>query len=57
MRHTLQAKYPDYADKVQLYLGDVRNIDPVRDVMYGVNYVFHAAALKGVPSCELFTRQ
>lgn len=54
MRHTLQAKYPEYAGKVQFYVGDVRNIDSVRDVMYGANYVFHAAALKEVPSCEFF---
>lgn len=54
MRHTLQAKYPDYVGKVQFYVGDVRNIDSVRDVMYGANYVFHAAALKEVPSCEFF---
>jgi UDP-glucose 4-epimerase len=54
MRHTLQAQYPDYAGKVQFYVGDVRNLDSVRDVMYGANYVFHAAALKEVPSCEFF---
>lgn len=54
MRHILQAKYPDHAGKVQFYVGDVRNIDSVRDVMYGANYVFHAAALKEVPSCEFF---
>ena len=42
MRHTLQAQYPDYAGKVQFYVGDVRNLDSVRDVMYGANYVFHA---------------
>jgi UDP-N-acetylglucosamine 4,6-dehydratase len=54
MRHVLQAKFPEYASKVQFYVGDVRNIDSVRDVMYGVNYVFHAAALKEVPSCEFF---
>ena len=54
MRHTLQAQYPDYAGKVQFYIGDVRNIDSVRDVMFGADYVFHAAALKEVPSCEFF---
>lgn len=54
MRHILQARYPDYANKVQFYVGDVRNIDSVRDVMYGANFVFHAAALKEVPSCEFF---
>lgn len=52
MRHTLQAQYPKYANKVQFYIGDVRNLDSVRDVMYGANFVFHAAALKEVPSCE-----
>lgn len=54
MRHTLLAQYPDYCSKVQFYVGDVRNIESVRDVMYGANYVFHAAALKEVPSCEFF---
>lgn len=54
MRHTLQAQYPEYSGKVQFYVGDVRNIDSVRDVMHGANYVFHAAALKEVPSCEFF---
>ncbi len=54
MRHMLQAKYPDYAGKVRFYIGDVRNLDSVRDVMHGANYVFHAAALKEVPSCEFF---
>ena len=54
MRHTLQAQYPDYAGKVQFYVGDVRNLDSLRDVMHGANYVFHAAALKEVPSCEFF---
>ncbi len=54
MRHSLQVNYPDYASKVRFYIGDVRNIDSVRDVMYGANYVFHAAALKEVPSCEFF---
>ena len=54
MRHILQANHPKYAGKVQFYIGDVRNIDSVREVMYGANYVFHAAALKEVPSCEFF---
>jgi UDP-glucose 4-epimerase len=54
MRHSLQAQYPDYAAKVKFFIGDVRNVDSVRDVMYGANYVFHAAALKEVPSCEFF---
>ena len=54
MRHILQARYPEHSSKVQFYIGDVRNLDSVRDVMYGANYVFHAAALKEVPSCEFF---
>lgn len=54
LRHVVQAKYPEHAGKVQFNVGDVRNIDSVRDVMYGANYVFHAAALKEVPSCEFF---
>lgn len=54
MRHALQIQYPEHCSKVQFYVGDVRNIDSVRDVMYGANYVFHAAALKEVPSCEFF---
>lgn len=54
MRHDLQAKYPEYAGKVKFYIGDVRNIDSVRDAMHGVDYIFHAAALKQVPSCEFF---
>ena len=54
MRHEYQAKYPDVAHKIKFYIGDVRNLDSVRDVMYGANYVFHAAALKEVPSCEFF---
>lgn len=54
MRHTLQAKYPEYASKVKFYIGDVRNIQSVKDAMPGVDYIFHAAALKQVPSCEFF---
>ncbi len=54
MRHILQARFPEQAGKVQFHVGDVRNIDSVREVMYGANYVFHAAALKEVPSCEFF---
>lgn len=54
MRHFLQANYSEHAHKVQFYIGDVRNIDSVREVMFGANYVFHAAALKEVPSCEFF---
>lgn len=54
MRHILQANYPEHAEKVQFFVGDVRNIDSVRDVMYGANYVFHVATLKEVLSCGFF---
>lgn len=54
MRHEYQAKYPEYADKLQFYIGDVRDIQSVRNAMCGVDYIFHAAALKQVPSCEFF---
>ena len=54
MRHELQVQYPDYYEKVKFYIGDVRNIQSVRDAIYGVDYVFSAAALKQVPSCEFF---
>ena len=54
MRHDLQARVPEYADKVKFYIGDVRNIQSLRDAMPGVDYIFHAAALKQVPSCEFF---
>ena len=54
MRHELQANYPDYFNKVKFYIGDVRDKDNLMDAMPGVDYVFHAAALKEVPSCEFF---
>lgn len=54
MRHELQAREPEYANKVRFYIGDVRNKDSLRDAMPGVDYIFHAAALKQVPSCEFF---
>lgn len=54
MRHDLQARYPEYASKVRFYIGDVRELSSIRDAMWGVDYVFHAAALKQVPSCEFF---
>ena len=54
MRHAFQAKMPKYADKIKFFIGDVRDIQSVRNAMHGVNYVFHAAALKQVPSCEFF---
>ena len=54
MRHDFQAQYPDVSDKLKFYIGDVRDIASVKNAMYGVDYVFHAAALKQVPSCEFF---
>ena len=54
MRHELQANYPDYFRKVKFYIGDVRDVQSLRDAMPGVDYIFHAAALKEVPSCEFF---
>ena len=57
MRHDLQAKHPDAAKKVKFYVGDVRDPRSVADAMPGVDYIFHAAALKQVPSCEFFPMQ
>lgn len=54
MRHELQAKHPKHANKVTFYIGDVRNLQSVKDAMVGVDYIFHAAALKQVPSCEFY---
>ncbi len=54
MRHEYQAKCPQYADKIQFYIGDVRDIQSVKNAMHRVDYIFHAAALKQVPSCEFF---
>ena len=54
MRHELQANHPEHAKKVKFYIGDVRNAQAIKDAMQGVDYVFHAAALKQVPSCEFF---
>ena len=54
LRHELQVKYPQYASKVKFYIGDVRSLESCRGVMPGVDYIFHAAALKQVPSCEFF---
>ncbi len=54
MRHGFQAKMPEVADKIKFYIGDVRSLESCRGAMYGVDYVFHAAALKQVPSCEFF---
>ena len=57
MRHDLQARYPDAAGKVKFHIGDIRDARSVQDAMHGVDYVFHAAALKQVPSCEFFPMQ
>ena len=54
MRHEFQAKMPEVAEKIKFYIGDVRDIASVRNAMHGVDYIFHAAALKQVPSCEFF---
>jgi len=54
MRHEFQVKMPEVADKIKFYIGDVRDLESVRTAMHGVDYVFHAAALKQVPSCEFF---
>lgn len=54
MRHEYQAKYPEFSDKLEFYIGDVRDIDSIRNAVIGVDYIFHAAALKQVPSCEFF---
>lgn len=54
IRHELQAKHPEHANKVKFYIGDVRNIESIRDAVDGVDFIFHAAALKQVPSCEFF---
>ena len=54
MRHEYQAKYPKYAEKINFFIGDVRSLESVRSAMHGVDYIFHAAALKQVPSCEFF---
>ncbi|MBQ7089058.1 MAG: polysaccharide biosynthesis protein [Clostridia bacterium] len=54
MRHEFQAKMPEVAEKIKFFIGDVRDLASVRSAMYGVDYIFHAAALKQVPSCEFF---
>lgn len=54
MRHEIQAKWPEYSKKVKFYIGDVRTLQSLQDAMHSVDYIFHAAALKQVPSCEFF---
>ena len=54
MRHDFQTKMPEFASKIKFFIGDVRDLQSVKNAMNGVDYVFHAAALKQVPSCEFF---
>lgn len=54
MRHEYQAKMPEVAHKIKFFIGDVRNLQSCKNAMPGVDYIFHAAALKQVPSCEFF---
>lgn len=54
MRHEFQAKMPEASNKIKFYIGDVRELQSVSAAMHGVDYIFHAAALKQVPSCEFF---
>lgn len=54
MRHEFQAKMPEVSDKIKFFIGDVRDLSSVKNAMHGVDYIFHAAALKQVPSCEFF---
>lgn len=54
IRHHYQVHYPDFSDKLKFYIGDVRDISSIKQAIFGVDYIFHAAALKQVPSCEFF---
>ncbi len=54
MRHEFQSKMPEVSDKIKFFIGDVRDLSSVKNAMHGVDYIFHAAALKQVPSCEFF---
>ena len=54
MRHDYQLKYPELSGKIKFYIGDVRDLQSVKNAIHGVDYIFHAAALKQVPSCEFF---
>ena len=54
MRHFYQLEYPILSEKLRFYIGDVRDIASVKNAMHNVDYIFHAAALKQVPSCEFF---
>ena len=54
MRHAFQAEMPEVSDKIKFFIGDVRDLSSIKNALYGVDYIFHAAALKQVPSCEFF---
>ena len=54
MRHEYQTRWPEHAHKIKFYIGDVRSLESCRSAMPGTDYIFHAAALKQVPSCEFF---
>lgn len=54
MRHRYQSEFPELSDKIRFYIGDVRDASSIRSAIHGVDYIFHAAALKQVPSCEFF---
>lgn len=54
MRHDYQARFPETSEKIKFYIGDVRDLQSVKNAMHGVDFIFHAAALKQVPSCEFF---
>lgn len=54
MRHDFQSRMPELSEKIRFYIGDVRDLASVKNAMHGVDYIFHAAALKQVPSCEFF---
>lgn len=54
MRHFYQSKFPKFSNKIKFFIGDVRDLRSVKNAIYGVDYLFHAAALKQVPSCEFF---
>ena len=54
MRHEYQVRFPEYASKIKFFIGDVRNLQSCKNAMPDVDYIFHAAALKQVPSCEFF---
>jgi len=54
MRHEFQTRMPEVAEKIKFFLGDVRELSSIKNALHGVDYIFHAAALKQVPSCEFF---